>query len=282
LLVTRSMSAYLINLRETFVYARDHNVLYGVFPKVGFWDTWAENWKRIKTIYVNPAHLEPFLLLFAAAGFLWPRRALLLGGLVTATFLAGLYAVTIGHGLFLHYFVMAMTGTFFAAALGAANVARLTGSQRRWIAVAVGAAGCYAVWPAYQSIQATLWATPHPPIDDRLVQFIDDHSSRDDRIWSIGNAAVYCFADRKTASRIPFMHDSLLHLYPGATDAERLAPYRAELESHLPKLVIVGAEGADGRPHHMELLVNPFLADHHYKKISPADLDAVYELPSSS
>jgi hypothetical protein len=285
LLVTRSTSWYLLELRETFVYANDHNIKYGLFPNVGFWGTWAENWRRLKSLYVNPAHMEPFIPFFAAATVLWTRRRLLMATLVLATYLAGIYAVTIGHGLASHYYVIAMTGTFFAATMGTVALGltmdRMDSRLRLWISGALCAAGCYAVWPDYQKIEES-WAsvqTPPLPVDMRTVLFVQQHSKRDDRIWNIGLPGLYVFADRMPASRIPYVHDTLLHIYPGNTDEERLAPYRAELETHVPKLVVLGPSGADGRARHMELLVNPFLAEHHYKRISPADMDPVYELP---
>jgi hypothetical protein len=87
-------------------------------------------------------------------------------------------------------------------------------------------------------------------------------------------------ADRRSASRIPYIHDSLLHLYAGHTAAEKLAPFRQELDRKMPKLVILD-EGRSGREQHMDVLVMPFLRDHGYRLITgPAAAEVpVYERP---
>ncbi len=76
------------------------------------------------------------------------------------------------------------------------------------------------------------------------------------------------------------MHDSLLHMYPGQTAAEKLGSFRAELDAKMPKLVILD-EGRAGREQHMDLLVTPFLRDHGYQLIKGRDVAEVpvYQRP---
>ena len=141
MLVTRSLGWYLLGLRETMRYSADHNEMYGVFPKLPFFASWAECWRRLVAKYVNAAYLEAFAPYFAAALLLWPRRRGRLAVAVTGTFLAALYAVTIGHGFFGHYFIMAMSGSFFGAILGSVALGvRLEPVEkpfRRWVGLAL-------------------------------------------------------------------------------------------------------------------------------------------------
>jgi hypothetical protein len=286
MLVTRSFGAYLANLRETMVYSAEHDIMYGVFPKLGFWGTWAENWNRLRSTYVNPAFLAPFLPYFLAAILLWRRRSFSLAAGVTATFLGALYGVTIGHGFFGHYFIIAMAGSFFATALGCVaigdRVSELSPHWRRWLGATLALMTLYALKPRLDQDREQ-WSArqlPAPAVSARLVRLVDARTGPRDTVWSVGLPAIYIFADRRAGSRIPYVHDSLLHLYPGRTPAEKLATYRAELDRKMPKLVIL-SEGRAGREQHMDLLVTPFLRDHGYQLIGGPDAAEmpVYQRP---
>lgn len=287
MLVTRSLGWYLLQLRETMRYSADHNEMYGVFPKLPFFATWAECWRRLEAKYVNQAYLAPFVPFYAAALLLWPRRSgRAMGASIAATFLGALYAVTIGHGFFGHYFLMALSGTFFAACLGAVALAQplraVDVRWRRWAVAGLAGMSLYTLQPRI-SHDAAAWSTfkpGAPPVSERLVELVKRRSKPDDKIWNVGFPGIYVFADRRPASRIPYVHDSLLHIYPGETDAERLAPYRVELDAHMPKLVIL-SEGAKGREKHMDLLITPFLRDHGYRLVEerPPTEVPVYERP---
>jgi hypothetical protein len=286
LLVTRSLGWYLLELHETLIYSADHNEMYGVFPKLPFFASWAECWRRLEDKYVNPPFLAAFVPYFLAALLLWRRRPVAMAAAVVATFAGALYAVTIGHGFFGHYFIMAMAGSFFVGIFGAVAMGSwmptLDVRWRRWVTLGLSASLLYTLQPRLARDERQ-WATFHPgppPVSPRLLDLVARHSSPQDRIWNVGFPAVYVFSDRRTASRIGFVHDSLLHMYPGRTDAERLAPYRAELDVNMPKLVIL-SEPPAGREKHMALLVTPFLRDHGYRRITevPAPEVPVFERP---
>jgi hypothetical protein len=286
MLVTRSFGAYLANLRETMVYSAEHDIMYGVFPKLGFWGTWGENWSRLRSSYVNPAFLAPFLPYFLAAVLLWRGRSMSMAAGLVATFLGALYGVTIGHGFFGHYFIIAMTGSFFATALGCLalgeRVSELRPHWRRWLGASLALMALYALKPRLEQ-DWEQWRAPQPPpppVSQQLVRLVDARTAPRDTIWSVGTPAIYFYADRRAGSRIPYIHDSLLHLYPGQTPAEKLRIYRAELDVKMPKLVIL-TEGRAGREQHMDLLVTPFLRDHGYQLISGRDAAEVpvYQRP---
>lgn len=286
LLVTRSLGWYLLQLRETMRYSADHNEMYGVFPKLPFLASWAECWRRLSAKYVNAAYLAAFVPYFLAALIFWPRRRVALPAAIAATFFGALYAVTIGHGFFGHYFIMALSGSFFGGIMGAVALGRRLRSVdapfRHWVALAL-AGGLFFVLQPRLAHDADAWDTfrpKPPPVSQRLIDLVRRRTKPADRIWNVGMPGIYVFSDRRLASRIPYVHDSLLHIYPGDTDAQRLAPYRTELDEHMPKLVIL-SEGAKGREKHMNLLITPFLRDHGYRLVveSPATEVPVYERP---
>ncbi len=286
MLITRSFVPYLVNLHETILYSADHDIMYGLFPKLGFWGTWAENCRRLQASYVNPAFLAPLLPYFLAAVLLWRHRPGRMAAGVVATFAGALYGVTIGHGFFGHYFIVAMTGSFFAVVLGCLAIGErspeLSTSWRRWLGATLALMALYALQPRLAQEQDQ-WAARSPapgPVSARLIRLVDAKTGPLDRIWCVGMPAIYVFADRRAGSRIPYVHDSLLHMYPGATAAEKLATYRVELDLTMPKLVVLG-EGRGGREQHMDLLVMPFLHDHGYRLIGGPDAAEipVYERP---
>ena len=286
MLVTGSVGAYLIQLRQIMVYSAEHNVMYNVFPKLSFLGTLKEFWKRLHNSYVNFPHLILFSPLWLAALLLWRRRTLTMAAATGAVFLAGLYAVTIGRGFFGHYYLMAMTGTFFGAVLGSIVLAErmhdLDLKTQRWIISVVVAVALSSLGPRLDS-DSDAWAKlkpPVPPFADGLIALVKRRTTFHDRIWNIGMPGLYVFANRLDGSRIPYMHDSLLHFYAGNTDAERFAPYRAELDRTMPKLVIFSTSGVEC-PRYMSGLVMPFLKDHHYKETRDPALPALvlYERP---
>ena len=287
MLVTRSVGAYLIQLRQIMAYSAEHNVMYGVFPKLSFLGTLQEFWKRLQASYVNAPHLILFTPLWLAALLLWHRRTLMMAAAAVGVFLAGLYAVTIGRGFFGHYFLMAMTGTFFWGVLGALALSErmrdLDLKTRRWIVSVVVVVVLSSLGPRLDH-DSDAWAglkPPAPPIADNLIALVQRRTTRQDRIWNIGTPGLYVFADRLNASRIPYMHDSLLHFYQGENDAERFAPYRTELDRTMPKLVVFSTSGAECA-RYISGLVMPFLKDHHYREThDPAQPALVlYERPN--
>jgi hypothetical protein len=286
MVVTRSVGAYLVQLGQIMAYSADHNVMYGVFPKLSFLGTLQEFWKRLNAAYVNAPHLILFTPLWLAALLLWRRRTLMMPAAVVGVFLAGLYAVTIGRGFFGHYYLMAMSGTFLWAVLGVVALAERMRDQdlktQRWIVLVVVTVALSSLGPRLDN-DWNGWAKvkpPAPPIAESLISLVQRRTARQDRIWNIGLPGLYVFADRLSASRIPYMHDSLLHFYRGKTDAERFAPYRAELDRTMPKLVIFSTSGAECA-RYMSGLVTPFLKDHQYRETrDPADPGLVlYERP---
>jgi hypothetical protein len=134
MLATHSLGWYIVQLKLSIAYTKNYAYQLGWFPRDPPDGVFAECWKRLRENYVNYTRIGPFVPLFAAALALSGRR-FLVGCLSLCAVVGGLYGVTIGHGFAPHYFIMAMTGTFFAAAIGAIaldSYARRSGSGLRW------------------------------------------------------------------------------------------------------------------------------------------------------
>ena len=237
-------------------------------------------------MYANWGRLGVFVPLFVAAVALLPGRRKLVGVLALACMAGGLYAVTVGKGFAPHYFIMAMTGTFFLAAIGAvaldASMKKAGPPARRWAALSIVGIAVVAVWPRYSDERDKLAASTYKPVDPPVSQahvaIVKAHSNPGDRIWTLGEPLLYVFSDRLSAVREPAVVDELIQYYPGNTDEERVAPEREELIQVRPKLIVFGDDPVPGyarKQKYIRLLAMPFIKDYGYKQID----EKVWERP---
>ena len=122
---------------------------------------------------------------------------------------------------------------------------------------------------------ALLARTNHPiphgntlSIAPSVVAFVKKSTSSHDTIFSDGSPALYVLTDRRPAIREVCLLDELMPAGAGRTDAERLAPVRAELLARPPKVVFFGPEFASRKQRTRDALWVPFLRDLHYQRIS--------------
>jgi hypothetical protein len=283
MIVTRSLGWYIVQLKLNIAYTRNYAYQLGWFPRTAGKAEATESWRRLRNTYLNAAHLGVFVPLVVASLTLWGKRAFV--GLAAALCACGaLYAVTIGHAFAPHYFIMAMSGTFFWVVIGTIALdqyAKRAGfAMRRWVAASWSALAFVVLWPR-ASDEMDLFATYkplEPPVSQPQVAFVRSHSSPGDKIFTLGEPLLYVFSDRLSAVREPAVVDELIEYNPGKTDEERLAGERDELAHNLPKLVVFGDDPVPGygrKQRMIRSLVTPFLHDFGYKQID----DKVYERP---
>jgi hypothetical protein len=277
MLATRSLGWYLVEVHLEFAYAKYYATQLGWTRDMPFVPLWLDIAKRSNQAYVNAEHLSPFVPFGMAIVLLWrhPGRRWVV---VTAglTVFGGLYAATMSHAIIGHYFVMAMTGTFLVGVVGALALGSRDVEARwaRWAGAFVLFAALFQYMPRYQA-EADKWSTYKPvpqPVSADLVEFVRNHSSPGDRIFNLGTPSLYVFADRISAVREGPTVDEYITHYPGSTDTERLSGERAQLEEHMPKLVVFGPDpvGTYGRKRRLiESLVMPFIHAHGYVELRP-------------
>jgi hypothetical protein len=273
MLATRSLGWYIVQLELSIHYTKNYAYQTGSFPKAPTGGVFAESWKRLRENYVNYLRIGPFVPLFVASLSLWGRRVVV-GGLALIAFCAGLYGVTIGHAFFPHYYVMAMTGAFFAAAVGAIALDRYATRSgkglRAWVGLSWVAAALLALWPQFSEEREKTYTSVDPSVSPSELDFVRKHSTREDRIWTLGDPLLYVYSDRLDALREGIAIDELIEYYPGTTDEQRLAFERDELAHSPPKLVIFGEDSvaASRKDRITRALAVPFLRDFGYKKVS--------------
>jgi hypothetical protein len=282
MLATRSLSWYILQLKLSFAYTENYayQLRWGKRNPPG--GLLAEMYRRLTFLYVNLPHLGVFIPFFLALLTLPGKRRLMIIG-AAATFLASLYAVSVGGGYAGRYFIMAMTGTFFCAALGAIALDALSKRWRRDLSVGAGAA-CVALafattWPRFRT-EWKSYATYKPPpqlVPQSDIDFVLAHTSPGDKIWTTDDPLLCIYTDRENAFRGGIVLDEIIEYYPGNTDKERLSVIRQGLEENRPKLVVFGDSMVSARRkrRYHKVLTVPFLRDGGYIRLN----DRFYKRP---
>ena len=290
MLITQSLSWYILQLKLNFAYTENYAYQLRWASRTPKGGALAEAYRRLTRGYVNAAHLAVFAPFFAALATLPGRRRWVALGAVV-TFVASLYAVSIGHGYAPRYFIMAMTGTFFGVALGAIAlqdfVAQSSAALGRrftshgvvrpsWLMHGVGAAYLLAALLstlprfALERQKYASYSAPLPDVPQSEIDFVRSHTGPDDTIFTTNDPLLYMLSDRRSAFRGGIVLDEIIGYYPGDTDEERLAPIRQGLEEKRPKLVVLGNVTVSYRRkrRYMKALVMPFLTDGKYIRLS--------------
>lgn len=271
MLATHSLGWYILELKLSIAYAKNYAYQLGWASRSPEGGAAAEALRRLAKVYLNAAHLGVFIPFFIGLMTLpGLRRIVGIGALVT--FGASLYAVTIGGGFSPRYFIMAITGTSFCVVLGAIALDALA---KRWGAVACHSLG--AAWIAVALIMAgprftaewkkyASYKTEPPPVDQADIDFVREHTSPEDTIFTVDDPLLYVYSDRASGFRGGIVLDEIIEYYPGDTDEERLSVIREGLEEKRPKLIIFGNSlfGPRRKQRYIAALVMPFIQDGGY------------------
>ena len=276
MLVTHSLRWYLVELRLSTTYTKNYARQLNWFPKNPAGGVMAEYWRRLRGPYVNAGHIGVFVPLLVAPLALWGRRRSIVGVAALAAGAAALYGVTIGNGFAPHYFIMAMTGTFFCAVIGAmaldvyarqAGVAMTRWNSATWVVIAL-----LGTYPRFSDewIKFSDYKPVPPPVSHSEIDFVRSHSAPGDRIWTLGDPLLYVYSDRLTAFREGIVIDELIPYYPGNTDEQRLSGQREELLHNRPKLIVMGDDPVSyqRKQRYIRALVSPLLRDAGYIKLN--------------
>jgi hypothetical protein len=283
MLATHSLGWYIVEVKFSMSYAKNYAQQLNWFPKNPPGGVLIECWRRLRTPYVNAAHLGVFVPFFVAPLLLWSGRRRMVGGLALLTAVAALYAITFGRGFAPHYFLMGMTGTFFFAVIGALALdayARQVGAAMvRWVCASWVVIALLGAVPRFSDelVKVSTYKPVPPPVSKTELEFVRTHSSPGDLIFTLGDPLLYVYSDRLTAFRQGIVIDELISYQPGETDEQRLAPQREELLQKRPKLIIFGDDLTNyaRKQRYIRALVTPLLRDAGYVKIS----DKFYQRP---
>jgi hypothetical protein len=275
MLVTHSLSWYILQLKLNFAYAENYAYQLRWASRNPPGGPLAEMVRRLRESYVNAPHLAVFIPFFLGLLTLSGKRRLVALAAV-ATFAASLYAVSVGGGYAQRYFIMAMAGVFYCVTLGAIALDDLSKRLGRGLSVGVGAA-CSALalvmtWPRFAGEWKKYgsYELPPPLVPQSDIDFVLEHTQPGDKIWTIDDPLLYIYTDRENAFRGGFVLDEIINYYPGDTDEERLSVIRDGLVENRPKLVIFGDRMGTPRRkrRYHKALTFPFLRDYGYVRLN--------------
>jgi hypothetical protein len=234
----------------------------------------ADLWFELRVAHANLLNLRVlgFLTPLLVATAVWlPWRSWPLALTAAGAFLAGCYALTGTHCHWKHDYLLTMAGLFFVLTAGVDALATRFPDRtaQRWVGCALLAAVAIALVPrlipAVRGYGRHQLGDPYADGDRGVLSFIASHTGPDDRIVTTGLPALYIQTDRLGAIRESFLVDEALGFYEGATDREKLAGLRAELERNRPKVVVLDAGMAIRQARYREALFLPFLEAHGYR-----------------
>ena len=278
---TGALTAYLAMARRyTLVYADPNQsfcVLGGIFEPTTPMNDLVRAWDAAKKDFINFPTLG-FLLPFAAAYFIYvPRRSPWLFAMSSLSAFFALYAIHATNCQWMHYYTMTLSGMFLCLVIGLDSMRPYfdTGEAgaRRFARFALLAGPLTVVLPRIDAERPQFGkrAAPHADMESvpGSLRAIREHTTEDDRIFTTGNPFLYVEADRLSAAREAVHLDPLLPWYEGTTDRERLRPVFDQLVKNRPKIVITDPEFGPRKVRIQEALLEPFLAQYHYKQIAP-------------
>ena len=270
LLATRALPYYLRDVRLYFSYARQ----IGCQQPHSLRELGQEAWPPIRDRLLIPEMFASAVPLLVAFAVLSGTGLAVRVGLVFCV-LGSFYAVTLGGCYFPHYFTMGLCGLFLWIALGALVLSRwlaaASADLRRWVRWALLAGAFLHIGPTVALAARTHYQIPRGEtlsISPGVVAFVKKSTTPRDTIFSDGNPTLYVLANRRPAIREVCLLDELMPGEAGRSDEKRLAPLRAELMAHPPKVVYFGPEFASRKQRTRNALWIPFLRDQHYQKIS--------------
>lgn len=275
MLTTDSLSWYILQLKLSIAYTQNYAYQLRWASRTPKYGVLAETLYRLAKGYVNPAHLAVFIPFFVPLVARWQLpKPVCVGALVT--FGASLYAVSVGGGFAIRYFIMAMTGTFFCVVLGAIALDAHSKRSGRDLSHRLGAAylavACIMTLPRFEAERRkySSYEVPPPPVLRSDIDFVLQHTQPGDKIFTTDDPLLCIYTDRENAFRGGIVLDEIIEYYPGNTDEERLSVIRAGLDENRPKLVVFGNTmvGPRRKKRYTNALVMPFLRDHGYIRLN--------------
>ena len=279
LVANSAFARYWELLRFYRTFAANYCIDIGRFPRVSGMAVIWQSWAMLRQELYNVSHLAFVLALgFALLLLLWRKPKGRWIDLVIALLavLGGIMAISAGHCLWRHYYLMGTTGLLLLGVVGAQALSDYFSERRVLVPLAVGLLllGLF-VFVGKGPIRTALATTPaldsRPAVDPLLTQTIEQHSKPGEYILLTATPLVYIMMDRKSPLPIAFFLDEILPYDPTL----QIDSLRAKLQQRIPRVCYLGGIYYARQGTYRRLLFEPFLAEHHYIKIN----DQLWYLP---
>ena len=279
---TGSMRLYLDMVHRYFHVYRDakqsYCVVLGRFHPTKPLNDLHMQWRLSRQSFVNSATLG-FLAPFVAASvvFIWKRSRLLFATVLIGV-LAALWAVTASNCQWKHYYMMAMSGIFFALVVGLDSLTThfwaMTRASRAFLGLAMLCTVFWHDWTRFDTERDLYGTRTSPAFEAKepmagVFAAVREYTGPNDRIVTTGAPSLYMQVDRISGMRESTTDDEILGFYDGDTDQERLSGVRAELMRSRPKLIILDSSpsGEHRKRRWRAALWDPFIHEFHYREV---------------
>ena len=276
LAIIGGLKDYVLGYPRTRAFAETYAVVIHRFVPGTFEEERSQIWRYLSADLVNLERLGPWLPLFIAGIFSTIRKHALrvTFGIVTA--FGGMYAISIGHCFWKHYFIMGFGALALLAALSAFQIGAYTRDPRALRVV--GIMTVMLLFPRFHTrwdddVHATF--KPAVPGPAAVLDYITQNTRPSDYILSTA-PGVYFYTKRKSALTYNSFLDDVIETFPGKTDEERIARMRAQLQKHMPKVVYIEPQYPARDTRTLAELVMPFIQDNGYTLVQPQ----VYQRPN--
>ncbi|MCC6805893.1 MAG: hypothetical protein IT381_00600 [Deltaproteobacteria bacterium] len=283
LIAAGSLERYIVTLRMYALLASDYAYEIGRMQRGTFWSEATQTFTYLQNGLVTLPILGVVAPIVVCMALAWRGNARAFAAAVAA-FAGGVYAVTLGHCFWNHYFVMVVPGLMLMALVAAIAVSKRfeTARPRARHALAVVVA-VLALAPRSEEIAAqasTTFAPWGPPYGPELVSLIQSTTSVDDTILTLGPPGMYVFADRQGALPFNTFVDEVLNVEPGATDDEKLAELRTILAQKMPKMIFTSSPIGPRANRYLNGLFLPHIQRFEYRELSPNTYVLDAQLPT--
>lgn len=278
-----ALTAYLNLLRFCRPMAANYCVDIGRFPHVTGLEALRYSWTMLHGQLYNVGQLA-FVLPLWGAYLILPRRGKMRAHIIEVTaaagaVIAGMLVISVGFCFWKHYFLMGTMGLLLFSVLGAEALSHFLSRKGRMISVTALITLAVLFLSVVGASTRAMLAEKHTSemvfVDPAALQTIEAHSKPGDYILATESPIVYVVANRKSALGVCGLSDVILP-YVENTPL-RIETLRDDLEKHLPKVCYFAGRMRDRQQIFHELLFDPFLAEHHYVRVS----DRLWYLPDS-
>lgn len=281
-----ALACYINIIKQTIIYSKTHAKAHGIFTSGSLLDTLKFDITNLYYGYFGKIRFFTLIPFYLAFFLKW--RWSLFTLLNILGFIANMYAVSLGHCFFNHYYIIGCFSFLSIAVYGAACIKDIP--NKKILTILNFFAVLLSCW-LFCNILSTAWTkgiftTPGvfqttyenctAPVE--LKTTIDKYTNKDDCILLVSpNFYYYVDLNRRHAFKFAGFIDELIPIYSGTTNEEKLHLIKLDIEKNLPKLIFIENSWLFLRQQkHLNHIVIPLIKEYNYQKIG----EGIFVLPS--
>lgn len=279
-----ALASYINTIKQTIIYSKTYANELGILTNKSFFYTIKFDISKIYSGYFEKIRFFALIPFYLAFFFKWRWSFFTL--LNVLGFFFGMYAVSLGHCFFNHYYIIGFFSFISIAVYGATCMKDI--SNKEAFIVLNFFAVLLSCWLCCQALSIA-WAqgiftpdifkTTHEncvaPAELRVA--VDKYTSKDDCILLVSPHTYYYVAlNRHHAFKFSCLIDEIIPIYNGTTREEKLHLVKLGVERNLPKLIYIENSWLFTRQQeHLNKIVISLIKEYNYQKIG----EGIFILP---